>query len=162
MSYLGDAYRGDNLSFRSLIVSRDIDGMERPSHWRHWTAAEDKMLRRRAVVGWPSLRELAVKTGRSYDAIRLRASRLGAIRLERLDPEQRAARGPTEIPCRYCASPFLIRGGARYCGGACAALARSQCPGCGRALKALRCSHCAVVGKRSDWPERAVGPVETD
>ena len=133
--------------------------MGRPSHYRHWTEAEDAAIQRRAVVGWPTLRDLAARYDRTYDAIRLRASRLGAIRRERLDP---AERGPTEIPCRYCASPFLMRGGARYCGGACAALARSQCPGCGRALKALRCSHCAVVGKRSDWPERAVGPVETD
>ena len=143
-----------------------IDGMERQSSKRRWTASEDAALRRRAVVGWPSLRALAVGSGRTYVSIRHRASRLGAIRLQRMDPSQRAARGPTEMPCRYCGGAFLSRGSLRYCGDECRTLAGGQCPGCGRAVgKALRCARCATDGKRSDWPvrgQRAVGPVETD
>ena len=130
------------------------------------TAAEDAALRQRAVVGWPDLRTLAVNSGRSYVAIRHRASRLGAIRLKRLDQSQRAARGPTEIPCRYCGGAFLSRGSLRYCGDECRTLAGGQCPGCGRAVgKGLRCGRCALDGKRADWPGRAnvtVGPVKTD
>ena len=119
------------------------------------TAAEDAALRRRAVVGRPTLRTLAVSSGRTYVAIRLRASHLRAIRLQRLDPSQRAARGPTEILCRYCGGAFLSRGSLRYCGDECRTLAVGQCPGCGRAVgKALRCAKCAVDGKRSDWPGR--------
>ena len=93
-----------------------IDGMERQSSKRRWTAVEDAKLRQRASVGWPTLRALAVDCGRSYYATRHRASRLGAIRLERSDPAERAARGPTEIPCRYCGGAFLSRGSLRYCG----------------------------------------------
>ena len=143
-----------------------IDGVERQSSKRRWTASEDAALRRRAVVGWPSLRALAVGSGRTYVSIRHRASRIGAIRLQRMDPSQRAARGPTEMPCRYCGGAFLSRGSLRYCGDECRTLAGGQCPGCGRAVgKALRCARCATDGKRSDWPvrgQRAVGPVETD
>ena len=133
--------------------------MERPSHYRHWTAAEDEAIRLSAARGRPTLRALAGDSGRSYCAIRLRASRLRAIRLPRLDPAQRAARGPFEIPCRYCGSAFLSRGGARYCGGECRTLGRGQCPGCGRALKALQCARCAVEGKRAVWlgPSRIAG-----
>ena len=143
-----------------------IESMERQSSKRRWTAAEDAALRRSAVVGWPSLRALAVDCGRSYYATRHRASRLRAIRLERRDPSQRAALGPTEILCWYCGGAFLARGGSRYCGGACVALSKRQCPGCGRAVgKALRCTRCAADGKRSDWPGRATaeaGPADTD
>ena len=140
-------------------MCHDIDGMERQSSKRRWTAAEDAALRRSASVGWPTLRALAADVGRSYYAIRHRASRLGAIRLHRLDPAERAARRPTEIPCRYCGSMFLARGGTRYCGDECRTLARGQCPSCGRPVKDLRCSRCAVDGKRSDWPERATATV---
>ena len=133
-----------------------IDGMERQSSKRRWTAAEDAALRRSAVVGWPSLRALAVDCGRSYYATRHRASRLGAIRLHRLDPAERAARVPTEGQCRYCGGAFLSRGGLRYCGDECRTLGRGQCPGCGRAVgQALRCARCATDGKRSDWPGRS-------
>ena len=127
--------------------------MGRQSSLRHWTEAEDAAIRRSARLGWPTLRTLADGSGRTYVAIRHRASRLGAIRLQRLDPAERAARRPTEIPCRYCGSMFLASGGTRYCGGACVALSKRQCPGCGRAVgQARRCSSCALVGKRSDWP----------
>ena len=123
---------------------------------RPWTVEEDEALRRRAVVGWPDLRTLAAGCGRTYDAMMKRASRLGAIRLERSDPAERAARGPTEIPCRYCGGAFLSRGSVRYCGPQCRTLARGQCPGCGRAVgQEHRCSRCAVDGKRSDWPAAA-------
>ena len=64
------------------------------------------------MVGWPTLRTLAVGSGRTYVSIRHRASRLGAVRHPRLDPAERAARRPTEIPCRYCGSVFL--GARRY------------------------------------------------
>ena len=136
--------------------------MERQSSFRHWTAAEDAAIWLSARRGYPTLRTLADGSGRTYYAMRHRASRLGAIRLYRLDLAERAARRPTEIPCRYCGDMFLARGVTRYCGGACATLAGGHCPGCGRPLKDLRCSHCAVVGKRSDWPERAARPVHTD
>ena len=148
---------------------------------RHWTAAEDAALRRRAVGGWPSLRAVAVDCGRTYDATMKRASRLGAIRLQRLEPAQRAARVPTEGQCRYCGGAFLSRGSVRYCGDECRTLAVGQCPGCGRAVgEALRCARCAADGKRADWPDKGhgaglpsggnprasvlaeVGPVETD
>ena len=112
------------------------------------------MLRRRAIVGWPTLRALAVDLGRTHVATLTRASRLGAIRLRR-DTAERSARRTEKRPCRYCGSPFLRRGGAHYCGGACVALSKRQCPGCGRPLKDLRCARCAVDGKRSDWPGRA-------
>ena len=145
---LTGAYRGVAPSLPVLSVCATIGRMGRP-----WTAAEDAALRRRAVVGWPTLRTLAVGSGRSYVAIRLRASHLRAIRLPRVDPAQGAARGPTEILCRYCGGAFLARGGVRYCGGVCRTLARGQCPGCGRAVgQARRCTKCAVDGKRSDWP----------
>ena len=136
--------------------------MGRQSSLRRWTEAEDAAIRRSAASGWPTLRTLADGSGRTYVAIRHRASRLGAIRLQRLDPAQRAARRPTEIPCRYCGSMFLASGGTRYCGDECRTLARRQCPGCGRTLTDLRCPRCGVDGKRSDWPARAtatVGPV---
>ena len=123
--------------------------------WRHWTAAEDAAIRLSAVDGWPTLRTLADGSGRTYVAVRIRASRLGAIRLHRLDPTERAARRPTEIPCGYCGSMFLARGGLRYCGGACRTLARGQCPGCGCPLTDLRCARCAGDGLRADWPGRA-------
>ena len=48
------------------------DAVERQSSKRRWTAAEDAALRRRAVVGWPSLRALAVGSGRTYVSIRHR------------------------------------------------------------------------------------------
>lgn len=128
--------------------------MERESLKRRWTEAEDEALRRRAVVGWPSMRTLAGSSGRSYNAIRHRASRLGAIRV---DPARRAARGPTETPCRYCGVSFLSRGGSRYCGGACAALGRGHCPGCGRVLKDLACARCGLEGRPGVWP----GPSRT-
>ena len=108
-----------------------------------------------ALRGWPTLRDLAVDFGRSHNATCHRASRLGAIRLHRLDPSQRAARGPSEIPCRYCGSVFLSSGGRRYCSGECGTLGRGQCPGCGRAIKDLRCSRCAVALKGSGPSGRA-------
>jgi hypothetical protein len=145
------AYRGVNCCLSVLGLTKLV----RMAGWRHWTAAEDAALRRRAVVGWPTLRALAVGSGRTYVAIRLRASKLRAIRLERLNPAQRAARGPTEMPCRYCGGAFLSRGSLRYCCDECRTLAVGQCPGCGRAVgKALRCARCAMDGKRSDWPGR--------
>ena len=125
--------------------------MERESLKRRWTAAEDAALVRRAVVGWPSLLTLAGATGRSHSAIRHRASRLRAIRLHRLDPAARQARGPFKRQCRYCGGAFMGIAGARYCGGECRTLARGQCPGCGRPLTALRCAKCAVDGKRAAW-----------
>ena len=147
-------YRSVDLSFLDLSVPEN-DAVERQSTWRHWTAAEDAAIRRSAVVGYPTLRALADGSGRTYVAVRTRASRLRAIRLPRLDPAERAARRPTEDQCRYCDGAFLPRGGVRYCGDECRTLARGQCPGCGRTLKDLRCSRCAVDGKRSDWPGRA-------
>ena len=147
-------YRSVDSSFRYLSVPEN-DAVERQSTWRHWTAAEDAAIQRSAVVGYPTLRALADGSGRSYVAVRTRASRLRAIRLHRLDPAQRTARRPIEIPCRYCGDMFLARGVTRYCGGLCATLALSHCPGCVRPLKDLRCSRCAVDGKRSDWPGRA-------
>ena len=130
--------------------------MEQQSSFRHWTAAEDSAIRLSARRGWPTLRDLAVGSGRTYVAIRHRASRLGAIRLPRLDPAERAARRPTEIPCRYCGDMFLARGGTRYCSGVCVALSVGQCPNCGRPVgKALRCAYCAKDGKRDVWPGRA-------
>ena len=143
-------------------MCQEIDGMKRQSSKRRWTEAEDETLRRRAVAGYPTLRALAADVGRSYDATRHRASRLRAVRL---DPAQRTTRGPTEIPCRYCGGAFLARGGTRYCGGECSTLSKRQCPGCGRPMADLRCSRCAVDGRRSDWPDRghrAVGPVGPD
>ena len=140
----------------SLGVCQDINGMERQSSKRRWTEADDELLRRRALVGWPTLRALAVDLGRTHCAVLTRTSRLGAIRLHRLDPAERERRPTEKRPCNYCGFPFLLMGGARYCGGACLSLSRRQCPGCGRPMgKALRCSHCAAVGKRADWPERA-------
>ena len=167
-------YRGGAPSLPVLSVCGTIGRMGRP-----WTAVEDAAIRQSAAVGFPTLRVLAVDCGRSYVAIRLRASHLRAIRLPRVDPAQGAARGPTEILCRYCGGAFLARGGVRYCGGVCRTLARGQCPGCGRALIALQCSRCATDGKRADWPGRVslrpngsdtsgggpyitVGSVETD
>ena len=123
--------------------------MEHTSHNRRWTAVEDAAIRQSAAVGAPTLRVLAVDCGRSYTAIRARASVLRAIRSPRP-----ARRGPSEIPCRYCGGAFLSRGGVRYCGDECRTLARGQCPGCGRPVKDLRCSRCAVDGKRSDWPAK--------
>ena len=151
-----DAYRSSDCSLPALNVPI-LNTMGRQSSLRRrWTEAEDAAIRLSARRGWPTLRELAGGSGRTYVAIRHRASRLGATRLHRLDPSQRAALGPSEIPCRYCGSMFLASGGTRYCGGECRTLAVGQCPGCGRAVgKALRCSHCAVDGKRADWPERA-------
>ena len=157
------AYR----SVRSSILSLNVpilNTMGRQSSLRRWTEAEDAAIRLSARRGWPTLRELADGSGRTYVAIRHRASRLGATRLHRLDPAERAARGPSEIPCRYCGSMFLASGGTRYCGGECSTLSKRQCPGCGRPLTDLRCARCAVDGKRADWPERAtatVGPVDT-
>ena len=130
--------------------------------FRHWTAAEDELVRRRAVVGWPTLKKLAVDLGRTHWSLLTRASRLGAIRV-RPCSEPRAARTIEKKPCSYCGFLCLLTGGARYCGGACRALARRQCPGCGSPMgTGMHCSHCAVVGKRSDWPERAARPVHTD
>ena len=126
--------------------------MTQQSSKRRWTAVEDAALERRALVGWPTLRALAADVGRSYNATRHRASRLGAIRLPLLDPAQRAARGPSVIACRYCGGAFLARGGTRYCGGECSTLSKRQCPGCGRPMADLRCSRCAADGRRSDWP----------
>ena len=130
--------------------------MERQSTWRHWTAAEDAAIRRSAVVGYPTLRALADGSGRTYVAVRTRASRLRAIRLPRLDPAERAARRPTEIPVAVLRRrvPTARRG----------ALLRRRVPrplpgasvrAAGVTLKDLRCSRCAVDGKRSDWPGRA-------
>lgn len=137
-------------------MCQDIDDMARISHYRHWTAVEDAAIRLSAQRGHPTLRALAGDCGRTYIAIRTRASRLSATRITRLDPAQLAARGPFEIPCRYCGEAFLPRGGARYCGGECSTLSTRHCPGCGRSLgKGLRCSRCAVEGKRADWPERS-------
>ena len=132
------------------------------THWRLWTAAEDELVRARAIRGWPTLRALAVDLGRTHWSVLTRASRLGAIRL-RPDRAAREARTIEKKPCSYCGFPSLLTGGARYCGGACRALARRQCPGCGRPMgTGMHCEHCETAGKRSDWPERAVGPVETD
>ena len=128
--------------------------MEHPRHNLPWSTSEDAAIRLSAAVGSPTLRALAVDCGRSYCAIRARASVLRAIRRPRGQRAVRAARGPTEIPCRYCGSMFLARGGVRYCGGACRALAVSQCPGCGRPLTDQQCPRCAVDGKRSTWPGR--------
>ena len=132
-----------------------IDDMEREPLKRRWTAAEDAAIRLSAARGWPTLRALAGDNGRTYYAIRTRASRLRAIRLPRLDPAQRATKGPSEMPCRYCGSVFLASGGTRYCGGECSTLSMGQCPGCGRAIKDLHCPRCAVDGKRAVWPGRA-------
>ena len=75
--------------------------------------------------------------------VRLGSGRYGTLGWT---PAQRPARRPTEIPCRYCGSVFLARGVTRYyCGGVCSTLAGAHCPGCGRPLKDLRCSHYAVV-----------------
>ena len=135
--------------------------MERQSSKRRWTVEEDEALRQSARCGrlaGPCGR-WRLDCGRSYlcDAMMKRASRLGAIRLERSDPAERAARGPTEIPCRYCGGAFLSRGSVRYCGRRSAGpWPGGQCPGCGRAVgQEHRCSRCAVDGKRSDWPAAA-------
>lgn len=128
--------------------------MARPSRYRHWTAQEDTAIRQSAEAGYPKLSALAVDYGRTYFSIRTRASRIGAIRLHRLDPADRPPRGPTRRTCRYCGDAFLGIAGERYCGDVCRVLGRGQCPGCGRALKGLRCSRCAVDGKRDAWPVR--------
>ena len=102
-----------------------------------------------------ALRALAADCGRTYVATMKRASRLGAIRLQRLDPSERPARGPSEILCRYCGGAFLALGSVRYCGDVCRTLAVGQCPGCGRPVgKDCRCARCSLDGKRSDWPGR--------
>ena len=103
--------------------------MEKQSSKRRWTKAEDAKLARRALVGWPTLRVLAVTLGRTHVATLTRASRLRAIRVPLLDPAERAAREPSVIECLYCGSAFLASVGQRYCSGECSTLGVGVNPG---------------------------------
>ena len=120
---------------------------------RPWTAVEDAAIRRSTEAGHPTLRALAVDCGRSYFAIRTRASRLGSIRLQRVDLALRPA--PSTRPCEYCGAVFVVKGSARHCGLECRYLGKGRCPGCGQALTDLQCLRCAADRKRSEWPGKA-------
>ena len=86
------------------------------SHNRRWTAAEDAAIRQSAFA-LGRLADLAGPggriVGRSYVRYPARVRLVLRVRfgVPRLDPAQRAARGPSEIPCRYCGGAFLASGG---------------------------------------------------
>ena len=151
------AHRGCEPLRSQLFMCQYIDGYGETIDWRHWTAVEDAAIRLSAQRGHPTLRALAGDCGRTY--IRYPHPCISA----RGDSAHSAGPGTAggsgtvqKIPCRYCGEAFLPRGGARYCGGECSTLSTRHCPGCGRSLgKGLRCSRCAVEGKRADWPERS-------
>ena len=130
--------------------------------WKHWTHDEDELLRAAARRGYPDLRWIALKLGRSYSTVRWRASRLGALRNARPGEGARGPAVPTGRTCSYCSLPFEATGRAVYCSPECRALAGGHCPGCGRPYQpGAECQWCAAVGKRATWPA-AVGALQDD